>query len=75
MPQNQAAHQEVCQCPLPDLDLAHPDSELARQVDYMQMKCHLFPSAKEKKNHVRTPRVKKEEWTLTQIYNQHLDME
>jgi hypothetical protein len=49
-----------------DLDLAHPDFELAHQVDYIQMKCHLFPSAKQKQNHVRISWVKKDEWTLGQ---------
>ena len=67
MLQNRAAHQEVCQCPLPDLDLAHSDFELAHQVDYIQMKHHLFPLAKQKQNHVRIPWVKKDAWTLRQI--------
>jgi hypothetical protein len=67
MPQNPAAHQEVCQCPLPDLDLAHPDFELAHQLDYIQTKCHLFPLAKQEQNHVEILQVKQDEQTLGQM--------
>jgi hypothetical protein len=35
--QNPAAHQGVCQCPLPDPDLEHPYSEVAHSFGYSQM--------------------------------------